>query len=331
LYMADDSSTETNPRLPASAQEQVAAEDDELAKGVQQAEKKDASGWGFTDTKDNAAKNGPAAAPSVAASAAAAISDTPSTAATPPSAQKNEPQKLADKSAAVPTEKKTVSTSSYRCMYSGWIVKNNPCSPQTKFPANYSIDGVDASKMVCPDKTTKKGTVIHQTMCNPSIFGLRLPKDCKRFEDCSNKAEPLCVSTGQWPTEDCYHKSTAKDTLVAADINTKVPNNYSEMLKAFSDLCDDKQIENNPFIEKKGNGKIRTDQEKQKLKNDIRVTCGWAETQLAQVKDLIKLDSDPAAQEKWVKENQKSRTEKGNAYKKDKQNLIDSVNGKSNQ
>ena len=170
----------------------------------------------------------------------------------------------------------------YRCMYSGWVVAKDPCQAQDKFPDYYSIEGVDKSKMVCPGKT----------MCNPTVFGLNVPKNCKTLSegDCSMKATPLCVKKGAWPTEDCYHLSTFKNAQIAAEINSTIdPVQFDHFRDSFTDLCDPNKIKSNPFSET-ANGHARTPEKKEAIQKDIRITCSWARKQLQLLKDATNID-----------------------------------------
>lgn len=185
----------------------------------------------------------------------------------------------------------------YRCMYSGWVVATDPCSAQDKFPDYYSIEGVDKSKMVCPGKT----------MCNPTVFGLNVPKNCKSLldGDCAKKATPLCVKKGAWPTEDCFHLSTYKNAQIAAQINSEIdPAQFDHFKESFNDLCDPEKIKSNPFSET-FKGQARTPEKKEAIQRDIRITCGWAKKQMALLKDTYDIDkmedgkAKDEARKKW--------------------------------
>ena len=228
------------------------------------------------------------------AEAAAATPAKEVKAATPASAKdkKPAPAKTDEKSSAKSDEKSEGKTkgNNYRCMYSGWVVAKDPCQAQDKFPDYYSIEGVDKSKMVCPGKT----------MCNPTIFGLNLPKSCKTLSegDCSMKATPLCVKKGAWPTEDCYHLSTYKNAQIAAEINSSVdPVQFDHFRDSFVDLCDPNKIKSNPFSET-ANGQPRTPEKKEAIQKDIRVTCSWARKQLQLLKDETNIDKMSDGKEK---------------------------------
>ncbi len=157
----------------------------------------------------------------------------------------------------------------YRCMYSGWVVEKDPCQAPQTFPGNYSIKGVDKAKMACTSQ---------ETMCNPTLFGLRLPKECKKLSDCASNAVPLCVLKGAWPTEDCYNLSTYQDTLVAAEIASGDSAQYDRFTKNFADLCDKEQIKTNPFAEPNNRSNRRATPEG--VRRDIEITCSWAKKKL---------------------------------------------------
>ena len=144
--------------------------------------------------------------------------------------------------------------------------------------------------MVC-----KKG----QTICNPTVFGLELPKECNKLADCAADAKPLCVPTGAWPTESCYHKSTFREALVAAEIIDSDSVQYDRFIKNFADLCDDEQIEKNSYAdpEKRMNKKVTAEA----VRKDIKITCGWAKKKMKSVYEVYKIPS-PDDRNEWVKE-----------------------------
>jgi hypothetical protein len=180
----------------------------------------------------------------------------------------------------------------FRCMYAGWVIPDDPCVGHQKFPSYYELKGSDPSKMTCPS---------HQTMCNPTVFGLRLPKECQKFSSCPKEARPLCVSKGTWPTVDCYHSSDFKSAIVAAEINTEVnPEHYKTYSKVFKDLCDSEQIEKNRFADPK-NRKFRRHVTPEEVKNDIRITCSWAEQKLQQIR-LAMTPGKSLSQDEWKKQ-----------------------------
>ncbi len=229
-----------------------------------------------------------ASAPSAPASAAVAAK---------PTAAKND-KKPASKDADVITETKdgkiiggkevvnesTVDKKSkrghFRCMYSGWVVEKDPCKAQPTFPDNYSIKGVDKAKMVCGAK---------ETMCNPTLFGLRLPKECKKLSDCATDAVPLCVLKGAWPTEDCYNLSTYQDTLVAAEIASSDSAQYDRFTQNFADLCDKDQIKTNPFAEPNNRSNRKATPEG--VRRDIEITCSWAKKKMKDTTEAFRIAS----------------------------------------
>lgn len=166
----------------------------------------------------------------------------------------------------------------FRCMYSGWVVKTDPCAPQTSFPADYKLNGIDSGKMKCPNG---------KTMCNPTLFGLVVPKECKKLSDCISNATPICVPTGAWPTVDCFNASTPQFTLMAADLikdNSAVWDQYN---KDFADLCNEEKINSNPFAEahNQRNNKATA----KAIRDDIRKTCKFAQNQLNIVNEATAL------------------------------------------
>ncbi len=168
----------------------------------------------------------------------------------------------------------------FRCMYSGWVVEKDPCKAQPTFPDSYSIKGVDKAKMVCGAK---------ETMCNPTLFGLRLPKECKKLSDCATDAVPLCVLKGAWPTEDCYNLSTYQDTLVAAEIASSDSAQYDRFTQNFADLCDKDQIKTNPFAEPNNRANRRVSPEG--VRRDIEITCSWAKKKMKDTTEAYRIAS----------------------------------------
>lgn len=189
----------------------------------------------------------------------------------------------------------------FRCMYAGWVIPEDPCVGHTRFPRYYSIQGTDSKKMVCLDG---------KTMCNPTVFGLRLPKNCKKLQDCANQATPICVNRGAWPTVECYHSSTYENALVAAEINTEInPQHYQTYSKVFRDLCDPEQIAKNPYTDP-NRRKVRKNLSADAIRNDIRITCAWAEKKLRQVRSAISEGSSYTLR-KWEQQQKQGSDEMG--------------------
>lgn len=210
------------------------------------------------------------------------------------------PEELKTKSTGKSIAAEKTEPPPYRCMYSGWVLKTDPCKPQENFPEDYSIDvpGLDMKKMNC------KG----QTMCNPTLFGLKISDKCKSLRDCAAEAKPICVPTGAWPTEKCYELSTFKDATVAAEINDELnPIQYANFVEDFANLCSDEKIKTNPFAEMR-NGKKRN-VPAEVVRRDIKLTCGWAVKKMTAVNAAMKVEG-AEGRRKWATEKEKSGPKK---------------------
>ncbi len=238
LYMASEDETSTSSRSPASVIKPTTLTSLDIQKlvALKTGKKMNQDSSTFTDVHDvNLQKT---------------VSSVASSASIKPSSK---PVASAD-------------TAYFRCMYSGWVIKSDPCQAQQKFPENFKILGVDSSQMIC---------LKNQTMCNPILFGLKLPKKCEKLKGCENVAKPLCVSKGAWPTEACSKLSSVRETQIAAEINSELnPAQYDSFVQDFANLCDDDRIQNNPFAELK-NGKKRN-VPANVIRRDIKTTCNWA-------------------------------------------------------
>ncbi len=162
----------------------------------------------------------------------------------------------------------------FRCMYAGWVVEKDPCSPPQRLPDWMSYNGMSDKNKSC-----LKG----MAACNPVIFGLRLPKNCQKFSDCSDKAKPICISRGTDATLKCSleaAKDDDKGTRIAAELNRATnPQLYQRYQSRFKDLCDDEQIKTNPFLDFK-NGKRRSAESSRLARRDVQMTCQWAAEQI---------------------------------------------------
>ncbi len=176
----------------------------------------------------------------------------------------------------------------YRCIYSGWVVETDPCSPQRQFPTEFKLNGIDSKQMKC-----SRG----QTLCQPFVFGLKIPSSCQKLSDCKDKAEPICVQTGAWPTVDCYQQSTMKETRSAATLILENKDQYNHYMQQVSDLCDPNLIDSNPFLDPQNRKSKRASAAA--VKYDILQTCGWAKTQLKQVFESLNIPYNEEKSNKW--------------------------------
>ncbi|MGZ3745567.1 MAG: hypothetical protein ACXVBQ_17005, partial [Pseudobdellovibrionaceae bacterium] len=121
---------------------------------------------------------------------------------------------------------KTIADSYYRCMYSGFVIKNGPdCMAPTSLP--WKLAGIDSDKFVCDN-----GTV----MCNPLIFGFKTSckwedaNEKKQYNACTDSAAPYCVKPGLYATKNCGEMSNNESALQAAvlliNTNTETFNQF---------------------------------------------------------------------------------------------------------
>lgn len=180
----------------------------------------------------------------------------------------------------------TGSRKHFRCMYSGWVIEGPDCTGPQKIPDWLAIDGMSAANKGCP---------AGQVVCMPLIFGLQIPDECKTFQQkgCPEKAKPICVKRGAWPTVDCYRmagNNKSRGTRVALELITEVvPNQYARYQSLFKDLCDEDQIKSNPFADKH-KGKARSKEQARRIRDDISKTCEWASKQVADLNSMNNID-----------------------------------------
>lgn len=163
------------------------------------------------------------------------------------------------------------SGSQFRCMYAGWIVETGKCVGPNSIPDWMNL-GLSEENKSCPK---------NYVACNPVLFGLELPKDCKRFADCKDKAKPLCAQKGLRPTWECQQKASAGfglPTQVAAEINSNsAPQLYTDFQMKFKGLCgngdvSESYIAENPFVKNHKRSKV--------VLKDIFETCKKAYRQM---------------------------------------------------
>jgi hypothetical protein len=173
----------------------------------------------------------------------------------------------------------------YRCMYSGFIIKNDPCRGPTKLP--FELNGLNFKA-----KTDGKNTLFEpkdfkcdkedEIICNPLVFGARVDCDWKntpekdRYAKCMMTSKPYCVSAGGYATRDCDKQSNNDTAIEVAvyvmsltDANKKVAIDFN---KSFSELCDGHLIDFNRSANKA------------KTLGDISRTCEVARTRLKAIR-----------------------------------------------
>lgn len=173
-------------------------------------------------------------------------------------------------------------TKNYRCMHSGWIIEGSKCQAPKQIP-NWGFDGLIQKNITCETGLS---------LCNPLIFGVKLPESCENLDDCSLEAKAFCSVESLWPTEDCFKQANAdnhKGTRVAVELQSRPQAN--NFLKDYQDkmnsLCNREKLNSNPYMTTK-NGKPRSDKNKQAAIDDVMKTCAWAKVQVEELNARIK-------------------------------------------
>jgi hypothetical protein len=168
----------------------------------------------------------------------------------------------------------------YRCMYSGFVLKRDPCRGPQSLPDDMRFRGIKTDDLTCDDA---------QVLCNPILFGLK--KDCSLAPEvkeadalaCLATAQPLCVPRGKYATKKCGEESSADGYLEAAAALIRMnPDMWTSYMTSFYELCDDKMIVMNEFTEIK-DGEPREIPEA--TLKDVEQTCKNARIQLAKITD----------------------------------------------
>ena len=194
--------------------------------------------------------------------------------ATPPlvvtSGQKTESTRQTAPAAAAPVNtSETPNALLYRCMYSGFVVKNDPCEAPKTLP--FELDGIDSDKFVC-----KNGV-----MCNPLLYVIKSDCDLKTSYDlsCLAKATPICISGGKFATSMCDRASNQTTNIEATTaLISNNPQAWDEFAKNFVELCDEEKINYNIF-QYVGSRKVKRDPVT--IRRDIVSTCRVARTRFA--------------------------------------------------
>jgi len=174
----------------------------------------------------------------------------------------------------------------YRCMYSGFVIKDDPCMAPKTLP--WELKGLDSKNFTC------SGGLV---LCNPLVFGVQtkcdwnnaLEKD--RTKACWDGAKPYCVKKGKFPTKDCAELSQNDGSLqAAAELIRNNPDVYKQFAKSFDELCNKNMINLNGYGNKK-----RSEASKQYIKNDIEVTCAVARERMDDVKKKYPMAADTSS------------------------------------
>lgn len=176
------------------------------------------------------------------------------------------------------TEPRAPELRGYRCMYSGFVIRQDPCKGPQTLPEGFLMKDV-GDAFTCTGK---------KVICNPLLFGVK-PVDCSLRLDtaeadarqCIASAKPVCVNRGQYATRDCGKASESDaDLETAATVIKLNPEAWNEYLTSFYELCDDKMISFNGFVTHSG-GEERPVPEA--TKRDIEQTCDKARVRLAAI------------------------------------------------
>lgn len=161
----------------------------------------------------------------------------------------------------------------YRCIYAGYVIKQDPCIAPSELP--WELSGLDSKNFSCED-----GTV----MCNPFIFGFSSQCDWMtalekgRTENCWSSAKPYCVKPGLYATKSCTALSNSDNSLQAAvELIRQNKTAFNQFGESFADLCFKGLIDFNSYPRK------RTPQNKQKTKDDIKRTCTVASARIKEI------------------------------------------------
>lgn len=174
----------------------------------------------------------------------------------------------------------------YRCMYSGFVIKEDPCRGPAELPSDMTFKGINSSSFLCEDD---------QIMCNPLLFGV--VADCELKADgeesknmeCLGQARPLCMPRDKYATQNCATQSASDKSLESAALLIKMnPALWRDYRISFFELCDDEMIAFNGFVHRK-NGESTVPE---KTLNDVRQTCSSAKSRLAELVNTYRIDGE---------------------------------------
>lgn len=163
----------------------------------------------------------------------------------------------------------------YRCMYAGFVLKQDPCKGPHELPADVKLEGIAREQLACPRD---------EVLCNPLLFGLKASCDLMPFDsskkDCLAKSGPICIHRSVSATSDCAAISNDQSLSAAAALIGANGAAWNDYLTSFYELCDDEKIAVNGFADVK-DGAPREVPER--TRTDIRQTCAHAKEQLKRV------------------------------------------------
>lgn len=174
----------------------------------------------------------------------------------------------------------------YRCMYAGFVIKEDPCRGPSQLPEGMSFKGIDAASFVCE---------ADEILCNPLLFGVvaecELKADAEEAKntECLAQAKPLCVPRGKYATRECATRSAGDKGLESAATLIKMnPEVWRDYRISFYELCDDEMIAFNGFVHRKnGDSTIP-----ERTLTDVRQTCENAKGRLTKLVNDYRVDGE---------------------------------------
>jgi hypothetical protein len=163
------------------------------------------------------------------------------------------------------------------CLFAGWIINGRPCVGPSQMPNDLKFNGIDNEQLKC-----ETGTYL----CNPLLFGVIAPKDCKSLyfhygkgnSPCLKQVKPLCTSfNGGSPTRECARLSTNSVDFAVELIGENDPQIFNDYRSRFHHLCYEDFLNENK--------KIASQKNAERLRSDVKRTCAVAKTRLEEVRD----------------------------------------------
>ncbi len=117
------------------------------------------------------------------------------------------------------------------CIYAGFVIYGEKCSPNKKLPDDFNLDLIHKDNFKCETES--------EILCNPLLFGYK--KNCFKVETkeiCSE--QPICIERSVNATKNCVQKTNSKDQFeVILNIwkNPKNKNVYEKYMKDLNQLC----------------------------------------------------------------------------------------------
>lgn len=177
----------------------------------------------------------------------------------------------------------------YRCMYAGFVIKEDPCRGPSQLPEDMNFKGIDSSAFSCE---------ADEILCNPLLFGVvaecELKADAEEAKntECLAQAKPLCVPRGKYATRECATRSAGDKGLESAATLIKMnPEVWRDYRISFYELCDDEMIAFNGFVHRKnGDSTIP-----ESTLTDVRQTCENAKGRLSKLVNDYRVDGERPA------------------------------------